>query len=409
MLSTTTRKMFASLYVFSFLVVAAAIIFTVNHQQRAQALVEAQEKARLILDHNLAIHSYFSNQLKPQLFQLTDRYLAKEYFNPVLMSSTYAVREIHLYNKAFSKSDFYYKECAINARSPRNEADPVERAFLEEIRKDSRVSVKSSIREIDGKPYFVVMRRGESMEKSCLRCHSTPAAAPADLVASYGPERSFSRQDGELVSAISIRIPLQEAYANANKLSLKLCLLLLAILGVSSSAQFLAMHRMLLNPLTDLRDRTDAILRDESRLGQDIPQLSRAQELKELTITFNKLSRHLRKEKDGLVEQVQERTAALESANKALEEDVRVREQIQFELAAKVAQLEQVLAKVRTLEGILPICSYCKKIRTDEESWQQLEHYISEHSDAHFSHGICPTCFKEVKEGLKKWEPPGPK
>uniref|UniRef100_C6DY92 Putative sensor with HAMP domain n=1 Tax=Geobacter sp. (strain M21) TaxID=443144 RepID=C6DY92_GEOSM len=402
MLRTTTRKMFASLYLFSFLVVAAAIIFTVNYQQRAQALVEAQEKARLILDHNLAIHSYFSNQLKPRLFNLTDKNLPEEYFDPVWMSSTYAVREIDLYNKAFSKSDFYYKECAINARSPRNEADPVERAFLEEISKDPSVSVKSSIREIDGKPFFVVMRRGESMEKSCLRCHSTPAAAPADMVASYGPERSFSREDGELVSAISIRIPLQEAYANANKLSLKLSLLLLAILGVSSAAEFLAMHRMLLNPLTDLRDRTDAILRDESKLGQDIPELSRAEELKELTVTFNNLSRHLRREKDGLVEQVKERTAELESANKALEEDVRVREQIQLELAAKVAQLQEALAKVRTLEGILPICSYCKKIRTDEESWQQLEHYISEHSDALFSHGVCPSCFHEVQQGFKK-------
>ncbi|WP_026841755.1 Tll0287-like domain-containing protein [Citrifermentans bremense] len=402
MLRTTTRRMFVSLHVSLFLMVSAAIILTVNYQQRAQALVEAQEKARLILDRNLAIHSYFSNQLKPQLFHLTDKYRPKEYFDPVWMSSTYAVREIDLYNKAFSKSDIYYKECAINARSPRNEADPVERAFLEEIRKDAGLSVKSFVRQIDGKPFFVVMRRGESMEKSCLLCHSTAAAAPADMVARYGPERSFSRQDGELVSAISIRIPLQEAYANANKLSFELCLLLLAILGVSSAAQFLAMNRMLLNPLTDLRDRTDAILRDESKLGQDIPQLSRAEELKELTATFNDLSRHLRREKDRLVEQVRERTAELESANKALEEDVRVREQIQLELAAKVAQLQEALAKVRTLEGILPICSYCKKIRTDEESWQQLEHYIIEHSDAHFSHGICPSCFKEVKEGFKK-------
>ncbi|WP_085814197.1 Tll0287-like domain-containing protein [Geoanaerobacter pelophilus] len=398
----TTRKMFTLLHVSLFLIVSAATIFTVNHQQRAQALVEAQEKARLILDHNLAIHSYFSNQLKPQLFQLTDLYRPKEYFNPVWMSSTYAVREIDLYNKAFSNSDFYYKECAINARSPRNEADPVERAFLEEIRKDPRLAVKSFIREIEGKPYFVVMRRGESMEKSCLRCHSTPGAAPADMVARYGPERSFSREDRELVSAISIRIPLHEAYVNANKLSFELCFLLLAILGVSSGAQFLVMNRMLLNPLAVLRDRTDAILRDESRLGQDIPELSRAEELKELTATFNQLSRHLRKEKDGLLEQVKERTAALESANQALEEDVREREQIQQELAAKVAQLQEALAKVRTLEGILPICSYCKKIRTDEESWQQLEQYISEHSDAHFSHGICPSCFDQLQESYKK-------
>jgi len=50
--------------------------------------------------------------------------------------------------------------------------------------------------------------------------------------------------------------------------------------------------------------------------------------------------------------------------------------------------------RVRTLEGIIPICIFCKKIRDDRDSWQQLEIYISEHSEAEFSHGICPACFE---------------
>lgn len=403
-----TKRIFLTLYAVSFLVVAAAIVITVNHHQRVQALAEAQEKARLILDRNLAIHSYFSNQLKPHVFQLTDRYRSQEYFDPTWMSSTYAVREIDRYHKAFSKSDYYYKECAINARSPENEADPFERSFLEEVGKNPGVEAKSFVRQIDGKPYFVVMRRGESMEKSCLRCHSTAAAAPRDLVRSYGPKRSFNRVDGELVSAISIRIPLQEAYANANRLSYKLSVLLLAILGFFFAVHFLIMRQLLLNPLIVLRDRTDAILRDESKLGQDIPQLSRAMELDELTSTFNNLSRHLRKEKDGLLDQVKERTAELQSTNLALEEDVAKRKAVQAELAAKIEQLQEALAKVRMLEGVLPICSYCKKIRTDEESWQQLELYISEHSEALFSHGICPSCFKDVKKDMQGWKPETP-
>jgi hypothetical protein len=49
--------------------------------------------------------------------------------------------------------------------------------------------------------------------------------------------------------------------------------------------------------------------------------------------------------------------------------------------------------QLKQLRGIIPICSYCKKIRNDDQSWQQLEAYISAHSDALFSHGICPTCF----------------
>lgn len=69
---------------------------------------------------------------------------------------------------------------------------------------------------------------------------------------------------------------------------------------------------------------------------------------------------------------------------------------LQLELAGRVKELEDALAKVKQLEGIIPICSYCKKIRTDQDYWQQLEAYISEHSEAMFSHGVCPDCFETL-------------
>ncbi|MBU5613008.1 PDC sensor domain-containing protein [Geomonas azotofigens] len=73
------------------------------------------------------------------------------------------------------------------------------------------------------------------------------------------------------------------------------------------------------------------------------------------------------------------------------------------EMKQQNEELNAALARIKRLEGIISICSYCKKIRTEEDSWQQLEMYFSEHSDAMFSHGICPDCaadqqriFKEV-------------
>lgn len=60
------------------------------------------------------------------------------------------------------------------------------------------------------------------------------------------------------------------------------------------------------------------------------------------------------------------------------------------------AELEQAAEEIRTLRGILPICSSCKKIRDDEGAWQQMEEYVSERSEAQFSHGICPSCSKEL-------------
>ena len=65
---------------------------------------------------------------------------------------------------------------------------------------------------------------------------------------------------------------------------------------------------------------------------------------------------------------------------------------LQERLADRVTELEAAVSTVKRLQGLIPICSYCKRIRSDSNDWEQLESYISEHSEAQFSHGICPPC-----------------
>lgn len=69
-------------------------------------------------------------------------------------------------------------------------------------------------------------------------------------------------------------------------------------------------------------------------------------------------------------------------------------------LTRRTEELEAALARVKRLEGIIPICMHCKSIRTDSDSWQQLEAYFSENSDALFSHGICPGCLAKHYPGV---------
>ncbi len=77
--------------------------------------------------------------------------------------------------------------------------------------------------------------------------------------------------------------------------------------------------------------------------------------------------------------------------------------ELQLKLRDRVAELELALNCVKQLQGLLPICSYCKKIRRDDDYWQQVETYISEHSEATFSHGICPHCYEiQIKPQLEK-------
>ena len=73
---------------------------------------------------------------------------------------------------------------------------------------------------------------------------------------------------------------------------------------------------------------------------------------------------------------------------------------LQERVSARVAELEAALSNVKQLRGLLPICSYCKRIRGDDQYWQQLEEYLARHSDAQFSHGICPPCLEKVTSQL---------
>jgi len=72
------------------------------------------------------------------------------------------------------------------------------------------------------------------------------------------------------------------------------------------------------------------------------------------------------------------------------------------ELDERITELEAALARVKQLEGIIPICMYCKKIRDDRNDWQRLEKYITDHSEAQFSHGICPTCMEVEMKKIKE-------
>jgi PAS domain S-box-containing protein len=78
--------------------------------------------------------------------------------------------------------------------------------------------------------------------------------------------------------------------------------------------------------------------------------------------------------------------------------DITERKHAEQERERMLVELQTALAEVRTLQEILPICAYCKKIRDDENYWQSVEAYISHHTNATFSHGICPSCYESEVE-----------
>ena len=80
--------------------------------------------------------------------------------------------------------------------------------------------------------------------------------------------------------------------------------------------------------------------------------------------------------------------------------DISLKKKIERDRENLISKLQNALDTIKTLKGIIPICSYCKKIRNDKGAWDQMESYISAHSEAHFSHGACPECYKKAMQGM---------
>jgi hypothetical protein len=82
--------------------------------------------------------------------------------------------------------------------------------------------------------------------------------------------------------------------------------------------------------------------------------------------------------------------------------DVTDRHRAEAEQERLVQELRTALARVKLLSGLLPICANCKKIRDDQSYWKQVERYISSHSEATFTHGICPECLHKLYPELEQ-------
>jgi len=108
--------------------------------------------------------------------------------------------------------------------------------------------------------------------------------------------------------------------------------------------------------------------------------------------------------KDGTIFSVEISAGLLEFGNHkyilAFDRDITERKVNEQEREKLILELQDALDKIKTLRGLLPICAWCKKIRDDKGYWKKVETYIEEHSDAMFTHGICPECLKRISPEL---------
>ena len=114
--------------------------------------------------------------------------------------------------------------------------------------------------------------------------------------------------------------------------------------------------------------------------------ITQAVERYQLKARNRELLEELERKNRELEDRVKQRTSELATAN--------------LSLTDKVEELERTKYELKTLRGLLSICSYCKKMRDPDDNWVPLEHYLSQHADILLTHGICPDCYKQVMKDL---------
>lgn len=134
----------------------------------------------------------------------------------------------------------------------------------------------------------------------------------------------------------------------------------------------------------------------ELRLEQTIEKLKELNENLQAEYEARlEIETELRKYRDNLESLIRERTDELMKTNEMLKKEVLERQAIDEDRKKLVNDLKEALDNIKTLKGLIPICSSCKNIRDDEGYWNEVEIYLEKHTDVAFTHSLCPDCLKK--------------
>jgi signal transduction histidine kinase len=150
------------------------------------------------------------------------------------------------------------------------------------------------------------------MEKACMQCHSSYQNAPERLVQIYGNTKSFNRKVGDVISVVSIRIPLSQAFIRANKNILIISISISLIVFIIIILYIFIQKRLIFNPIEVLQKQSIAISRDNSLLGETI-KIEATKDLTDFIDSFNIMSSKLHESKLSLEDKVKEKTIDLEN------------------------------------------------------------------------------------------------
>jgi HAMP domain-containing protein len=225
------------------IVISGLALSTILNRNAESQIVS---KAFVLIQTMNSVRNYTSTQVNPQL---AARLETDAEFLPQTVPG-YAAREVfeHLRtNKEYS--DFFYREATLNPTNLRDKADVFETEVVQRFRNEANLKELTGFRSFPGGDLFYIARPIAITKESCLRCHSTPEAAPKSLLASYGRDNGFGWKLNEIVGAQVISVPAQEIVNSARQTLLIVMATVCGVFAIAILLINLLLKLAVINPL----------------------------------------------------------------------------------------------------------------------------------------------------------------
>jgi HAMP domain-containing protein len=247
---------------------------------------EVVQNAEIMIEAASAIRQYTSTEISPLLSVQMEEYGT---FLPHSVPSFAAQRNFATVRQQFP--DYSYREPALNPTNPDDLADPFEAEIINRFRADANLAEQVLDHEEDGERYLVLARPIRVYTESCLRCHSTPAAAPQPMIDIYGTENGFGWELNETVAAQVVRVPMSVPLERAEDVFTVFMMALGSVFIVVLIVINLILQYVVIKPVLRMSDIAGRVSMGES----GVPEYVRAgkDEIASLSASFNRMRRSL--------------------------------------------------------------------------------------------------------------------
>jgi HAMP domain-containing protein len=260
---------------------AAAVAYTIL---RRNAIAESVQNARIIMEAASAIRYYTDNNIDPLLKeQLKVQFLPE--------SIPFFAAKVNLQTMTKSLENYTYREPTLNPTNVNDQANDWEAGLIDAFRNDPQLSQSVTVRHTPAGEFLVLARPLKVDSPDCLGCHSSPAKAPATLLALYGSDHGFGWKLGDIVGAQVVSIPLSVPLGRASTVLLWFLLALAAIFLVMIVLVDFLVRAIVVRPVEEISEMASRV-----SLGEmDAPELVRdsKDEIGSLAASFNRMRRSL--------------------------------------------------------------------------------------------------------------------